>query len=47
MWLFRNGQPDCDDVRIFFVAVISTYYQPSLVWAAELCPENDHTGPKL
>jgi hypothetical protein len=24
VWIFRNGQPDCDDDRIIFIAMIST-----------------------
>ena len=24
IWIFRNGQPDCDDDRIIFVAMTST-----------------------
>jgi hypothetical protein len=47
MWLFRNGQPDFDDDCIIFVAMTSTYDHRSLVWTAELCPENYYTVHKL
>ena len=31
IWIFRNGQPDCDDDRIIFVAMTPPYEQRSLV----------------
>jgi hypothetical protein len=30
-WIFRHGQPDCDDDRRIFVAMILTLEQCSLV----------------
>jgi hypothetical protein len=52
IWIFRNGQPDCNDDRIIFVAMASTEEQRSLVWvafasAAKLFPENQFAGHKL
>ena len=52
IWIFHNGQPDCDHDRRIFVAMTSTLKQRSLVWvafvsAAELCPENHCTGHRL
>jgi len=36
IWIFGNGQPDCDDDRIIFVAMTSTKEQRSLVRVAFL-----------
>jgi hypothetical protein len=34
MWIFHNGQPDCDNDLIIFEAITSTYVQCSLAWVA-------------
>jgi hypothetical protein len=52
IWIFRNGQPDCDDDRRIFVAMTSTWEQGNLAGVAfasgaELCPVSHCTGHKL
>ena len=32
MWIFRNGQPDCDHDHMIFVAMTSTDKQCKLAW---------------
>ena len=49
IWIFRSGQPDCDDDRVIFVPMTSIEEQRSLALvviasASELCSGNHCTS---